>query len=63
MNTEPHPVLTDADVLALLFAGCNEHEIQTYAGVSRGTAIAMILHAQRAFVEANQPTHTLRLPR
>lgn len=51
MTTERHD-LTDADVWTFLEAGCNVHEIATYAGVTRLTAIAMVAHATRTYARA-----------
>ncbi|WP_223621189.1 hypothetical protein [Lysobacter sp. ESA13C] len=60
MTTEPRPNLTDDDVINLLVAGCNAHEIATYAGVSAATAWSMISHAHRAY-SAPQPRRELSL--
>lgn len=43
--------LTDLDVLTFLLAGCNVHEIATFAGIDEVVAQARIDHALKAHAE------------
>lgn len=41
--------LTDDDVWTFICAGCNAHEIATWAGVTTSAAHAMMAHATRLY--------------
>lgn len=56
----PRTDLTEADILAFVFAGCNAAEVAAYSGTAEAVAQARINHALRDYATPAQ-RETLQL--